>query len=282
VLKPTIGLGYHEQFTISVVSSDNPIIAERLLYVKDNIANAGGWTTGAIMNVGAPSSGTDWLFAEGYTGTGFQEYYKLANFGTTAATANVRLEYTNGDTQTVPVTVPALGFSQFDVNNANAHPGTCVPAPCQVTGSVSAEITSNQPIVAERLMYFHFGPNHISGTTDVVGARASSTTYAFAEGYTNSPFVEFITLQNPTGTNETALVTFYTPTHSYQEQVTVVAHSRQTINVNADLLKQGASGAVSTLVQAQGTGALLVVERPQYFIYNGGQGGTDVIGYTGN
>ncbi|MFL5587339.1 MAG: hypothetical protein ACJ8DI_06730, partial [Ktedonobacteraceae bacterium] len=93
VFKPTIGLGYHNHFTISVVSSDNPIIAERLLYVKDNIGNAGGWTTGAIMNVGATAPGTDWLFAEGYTGSGFQEYYKLANFGTSATNAHIKLEY---------------------------------------------------------------------------------------------------------------------------------------------------------------------------------------------
>src|SRR5438270_696540 len=81
VLKPTIGLGYHNKFTISVVSSDNPIIAERLLYVKDYVATAGGWTTGAIMGVGATAPGRDWLFAEGYTGSNFQEYFKLANFG---------------------------------------------------------------------------------------------------------------------------------------------------------------------------------------------------------
>ena len=28
--------------------------------------------------------------------------------------------------------------------------------------------------------------------------------------------------------------------------------------------------------------AVIVAERPQYFAFNGGQGGTDVIGYTGN
>jgi len=281
VFKPTIGLGYHNKFTISVVSSDNPIIAERLLYVKDNIANI-GWTTGAIMNVGATAPGTDWLFAEGYTGTGFQEYYKLANFGKSATNAHIRLEYTNGDTQTVTVPVPALGFAQFDVNNAHAHPGTCVPSPCQLTDSVSAEITADAPIVAERLMYFHFGPTRISGTTDVVGTPAAQSTYAFAEGYTNGSFSEFITLQNPTGNDELVMVTFYTPTNAYQELVKVTAHSRSTIDVNKDLAAKGASGAVSTLVQAQGTGAVLVAERPQYFVFNGGQGGTDVIGYTGN
>ena len=61
----------------------------------------------------------------------------------------------------------------------------------------------------------------------------------------------------------------------------MLAHSRTTIDVDNDLARQGASGAVSTLVQAQGAGAVIVAERPQYFAFNSGQGGTDVIGYTG-
>jgi hypothetical protein len=276
------GQALHQKFSISVISTDNPIVAERPMYIKDIISNAGGWTTGAITGVGATAPGSDWLFAEGYTGINFQEYYELANFGTTPANANIKLEYTDGDTQTVSVPVPALGFKQFDVNYANAHPGTCMPSPCAVTPSVSAEITSNNPIVAERLMYFHFGPNHISGTTDVVGTPAAQTTYAFAEGYTNGSFSEFLTLQNPTGSNETALVTFYTTTNVYQEQVPVTAHSRTTIDVNRDLAAKGASGAVSALVQVQGTGAVIVAERPIYFMFNNGQGGSDVIGYTGS
>src|SRR5437588_10069067 len=81
--------------------------------------------------------------------------------------------------------------------------------------------------------------------------------------------------------NETALVTFYTTTNVYQEQVPVTAHSRTTIDVNRDLAAKGASGAVSALVQVQGTGAVIVAERPIYFMINGGQGGSDVIGYTG-
>ncbi|TMC86325.1 MAG: hypothetical protein E6J10_07030 [Chloroflexi bacterium] len=62
----------------------------------------------------------------------------------------------------------------------------------------------------------------------------------------------------------------------------MLAHSRLTIDVDVDLAKQGASGAVSTLVQVQGAGAVMVAERPQYFVFNQGGGGTDVIGYTGN
>lgn len=257
------------KFSISVVSSDNPIVAERPIYIKDNIPS-GTFTTGAVAGVGATAPGTNWLFAEGYTGTGFQEYFELANFGTAAATAQVKLEYTNGTTQTVPVTVPALGFTQFDVNHANAgHPGA--------TSSVSAQITSNTPIVAERLMYFHFGPKGIQGTTDVVGTPAAQTTYAFAEGYTLGNFNEFLTLQNANGTAETATVTYYLTTTSFSATYNLPANSRTTINVNTTVASRG-GGAVSMLVSASGT---IVAERPIYFIFGTAQGGSDVIGFTG-
>ena len=58
-------------------------MAERLTYIKDNIVNTGGFTTGAIMNVGAPAPGTDWLFAEGFTKRG--EMPLASAMGRTAA-----------------------------------------------------------------------------------------------------------------------------------------------------------------------------------------------------
>jgi hypothetical protein len=265
VLTPTNGLGVHTKFAISV-TANNPIVAERLMYIKDS-KPSGMFTSGAIVTPGATIPGTNWLFAEGYTGTGFQEDLELANFGTTAANANVKLEYTNGTTQTVPVTVPALGFAEFDVN---AHRGA--------TSSVSAQITSDNPIVAERLMYFHFGPKNIQGTTDVVGEPAAQTTYAFAEGYTLGSFNEFLTLQNPNATAETATVTYYLTTTSFSATYSLPANSRTTINVNTTVASRG-GGAVSMLVTASGT---VVAERPMYFIYGTSQGGSDVIGFTGS
>src|SRR5215471_13330509 len=93
----------HQQFAIKV-TSDIGIVVERPMYFNDNIAAAGGWTSGAAAAVGATSigsnSGSDWLFAEGYTGHNFQEYLVLANFTQTNAAVNVKLEYTNGTVQT--------------------------------------------------------------------------------------------------------------------------------------------------------------------------------------
>ncbi len=280
-----VDVGLHGPVAIAV-SSSLPIAAERPMYVNANIPNAGGQTTGAASVVGATSADTNWLFAEGTTQPGFQEYLNLANFGSTAATASIKLEYTNGDVQTVTQPVPAQGFVQFDVNYANAHPGSCYPSPCSVTSSLSVQVSSTQPIVVDRLMYFHYHGN-IPGITEVVGTPAAHTIYAFAEGYTGGAFTEYLTLQNPTANNETVAVTLFTG-HGLilQQQVIVAAHSRGTVTINNVLNPIGAD-SVSLVVQALGNGALIVAERPQYFSYGiqgtryTARGATDVIGYTG-
>jgi hypothetical protein len=275
------------------VSSNLPIVVERPMYFRDTITNAGGLTTGAASVVGASTPGPDWLFAEGYTASGFQEYLILANFGTVSTTATITLEYTNGHTQAIQVPVPALGRVYFDVNQANAHPtGTCDVSPCATTPSVSAEITSAAPIVADRLMYFHYGPAHYSGGTEIVGEAgpASHSVYALAEGYTTNTFQEYLTLQNPTNADETVAVTLFADTYVMQQQVIVKAHSRQTTGINSLVVPiaqaynnmGGNSYSVSLSVQALGATAKIVAERPMYFDFAGAdQGGTDVLGFTG-
>ncbi|GAC1481327.1 MAG: hypothetical protein NVS2B12_36420 [Ktedonobacteraceae bacterium] len=273
-------IGLHQKLAIAVTSSDNPIVAEHALYFQDIIPRAGGLTTGAASVIGATSPGTDWLFAEGYTGPNFQEYFELANFGASPATATITLEYTNGNTQSYPLTLPAFGLSEFDVN---AHQGQ------GSTGSLSAEITSNSAIVAQRLMYFHFSGQHISGGTDIVGEAgpASHNVYAFAEGYTGGQFQEFLTLQNPTAQDEYVSITLFTPSLVFQLQAKVLAHSRKTYSIN-QVLNPIRQGAVSMTIQALGTNAVIVAERPMYFIFNIGgvpgteTGGSDVIGYSGS
>ncbi len=286
-----MALKLYQQVSASVQSS-LPIVVERPSYFKDNIPNAGGVTTGAASEVGATSPGTDWLFAEGYTGAGFQEYLELANFGNSAASATVTLEYDNGHRQAINVSVPALGHIYFDVNHANSSPsGTCDVSPCQTTNTSSAEVTSGAPIVVARLMYFHYGSNHISGGTETVGEAgpASNSVYAFAEGYTAGSFQEYLTLQNPTTTAETVAITLFTDGYVLQQQVVVAAKSRQTVFINPIVVpiataynnNGSKSFEVSLTVQALGTGAKIVAERPMYFNFHGDPGGTDVLGYTG-
>lgn len=266
-----------------MVESSIGVVVERPTYFNVNIPNAGGATTGAASLVGATNPGNDWLFAEGYTGPVFQEYLALANFTNNDDTAHVRLMYQNGSTQTIDVLVKALSLVFFDVNNAYDHP----QPGSTPTREVSAEVTSNAPsLVVERQMYFHNGAQKISGGTDVIGevGPASHALYNFAEGFVRSDFQEFLTVQNPTNNAESALVTLFVNKTTRQTTLSLLPHSRNTLDINRFLaLPPGlpsSSYEVAMTVQAQS--GVIVAERPMYFISSTGQGGTDVIGFTGD
>jgi hypothetical protein len=271
----------HQRVAISVIA-DQSIVAERPMYVQDNIATAGGSLSGAVSQVGATAPGTDWLFAEGYTGANFQQYFVLANFGATQATATVKMEYNGGGTKTVSATVKPFSQTYVNVNQINAG----------VSNSAAAEITSDRPIVADRLMYFHQGASKIAGISDVVGEAgpAAHSVYAFAEGYTNGNFLEVLTVLNPTAQTETIALTFFTPGTVFQQQAVVKPFSRVTFSVN-NILNLVAPGSNSVTIQALPTtgspNPVIVVERPMYYTMtlpgvSGIQhGGNDIIGFTG-
>lgn len=269
------------------VTSNIGVVVERPVYVHANVPTAGGERSGAASTVGATTPGDDWLFAEGHTADSFQENLVLANFNTTATTATINLEYTNGTVQSVPVTVNGRSQLFFDVNNAFIHPlNGCG---CTPTADVSVDVTSAAPIVAERVIFFHY-QGAISGMTDVVGEPGPSvpSTYSFAEGFTASSFQEWLTLQNPNATSEVVVITLFFDGTIVQKEVTLPAHSRTTFFINsivdpvATAYPSSNGNEVSIDVQAFG-GGTVVVERPLYFNFLGvSQGGSDVIGYTGN
>ena len=230
--------------------------------------------TGAATVVGAQAPGKDWLFAEGYTGFHFHEYLILANFDSTVtANATINLEYSNGAVNPQTVQVPPMSQVFFDVNAAS-DPNVFA----QATTQVSAEVTSDSPIVAERQEYFLYD-GVIPGGTDVMGEPGpAKVVYSFAEGYTASGFNEFLTLQNPNTSSENVAVTLYMHNSVVSQQVvTVGPQTRVTLNINNFTIP---GNEVSLAVwAASGT---IVVERPMYFNYhNIAQGGTDVIGYSG-
>ena len=256
------------------VHSDQPVAVERPTYFTTSRSNISGAVTGAATVVGAQAPGKDWLFAEGYTGFDFHEYLVLANFDSTVtANATINLEYSNGAVNPQTVQVPPMSQVFFDVNAAS-DPNVFA----QATTQVSAEVTSDSPIVAERQEYFLYD-GVIPGGTDVMGEPGpAKVVYSFAEGYTAPGFNEFLTLQNPNTSSENVAVTFYMHNSVVSQQVvTVGPQTRVTLNINNFPIP---GNEVSLAVwAASGT---IVVERPMYFNYhNIAQGGTDVIGYSG-
>ena len=283
------------------VHSTAPVVVERPTYFAGYTAGNAQRVWGAATVVGAPAPSGDWRFAEGYVGSGFQENLVLANFGSVLANATVVLEYDNGATLTNTYPIRGQDSISLDVNAATAgHVGVCAPTPCALSQSVSAEITTNAgaSIVAEREMFFHY--NHYDralgrsttaiGGTDVVGqsGAATASAYSFAEGYTYSGYDEWLTVQNPTGGQETVWVTLSNGKGTvYEMALAVGAHSRYTVNVDEPVVLamyhsgDGTAGYQVSLTVQTTDKSVFVAERPLYWNASGTQGGDDVLGYLG-
>jgi hypothetical protein len=154
-----------EQDVSTYVHCDSPIVAERPMYFNYH----GKWPGGhVIMGTGSPK--TAWYFAEGTTRPGFEEYLAVQNASNTDATLTVHFLKSDGTQQVEEYTVGANSRWTLDVSQAVG---------VGVDSSITVE--SNQPVVAERPMYFNY--NGVwPGGHDVVGATAPKTSWFFAEG----------------------------------------------------------------------------------------------------
>ncbi len=196
---------------------------------------------------------TFFYFAEGYTGEGFQEYLCLGNPG--EAGIDVAVTYVFADSDPVTETLPVPAGSRVTVDvNAEVGAGR----------DVSIRTASTDPFVAERPIYFRYGPGWTGGH-DVVGASSPDTSWYFAEGYTGPGFDEWVCVLNP-GQEDAELV-FRFQTQEVGEVVrtgyTVEAGSRATFKVN-EVLGEGYS--TSLYLQSDQP---VVAERPVYFDYTG-------------
>ena len=147
------------QSVSAMVESSLPIVAERPMYFlyMDLTFEFLEICSGGHDVMGAPSAQETFYFAEGYTGYGFNEWLCLMNPNGSGASAHITYMFPDGTTSGQAVTIP--GTTRLTVN-VNDQIGD--------DREVSVKITSNSPIVAERPMYFFYGPMW-SGGHDAVG-----------------------------------------------------------------------------------------------------------------
>jgi len=218
------------------VSSDVPVIAERAEY-----GNNRAW---GHDSVGATAPATGWYLAEGCTNDGFETWVLVQN--PNPAPASVTLTYMT-DLGPVPgptATIPANSRQTFNV--ADYVPNTW---------SVSTQVSSDQPVIAERAMY---GNNRTWGT-DSIGSSTASPTWYLAEGCTNTGFESWVLVQNPNDHPVQVTLTYMTPAGPIDgPSQALAAHSRQTFNV-ADTVPW--EWQVSTKVVAT---APVIAERAMY------------------
>jgi lysophospholipase L1-like esterase len=184
-----------QAFSTKVVS-DVDIAVERAMYWNGD--------TAAHESAAVASPDRNWLFAEGVTGggsTGWSTFFLLVNPGATDATftlsflldnqaplvcegtapAGLRLTIDAANDPAQLVTLPAPG------NPVKLHAAGNAAAPCDpghrlASALFASKITSTEPIVVERTVYFSAGGIFWVDGHNTPGVTAPSARWVFAEG----------------------------------------------------------------------------------------------------
>jgi hypothetical protein len=143
-------VGYGKDVSVKLESGSDqaPFLAERPMYFRYN--GYGADYTGGHCVIGAPAASGEWLFAEGYTGPGFQEWLCLQNPG--AEEAKVEITYLTQERGALAPreeTVPAGTRFTLRVND-HAGPNLQLSTRVRVISGAGG-------IIAERPMYFLYG-----------------------------------------------------------------------------------------------------------------------------
>jgi len=268
----TCGIGRSFAGVSVQVLASSPIIAERPFYV-----NGFSFGSGTIRDghdaFGANGAARQWNFAEGTTLPGFNEYVTLQNPGLTPANVSLHYMDSNSTVTNRSLVVAAQSRSTVEVFNAALGVGPGV-------AGVSVQVTSDQPIVAERPMYmvFNFGSGPVAGAHNVVGATSLGTLYGFAAASTLAGENDYLTIVNPNvGAAAHLTVTYYTAGGPIARAVTVGANSRHTVAIFDS--GEGVGRGYANLGIVVSSDQPVLVEKPTYSSNAATYGETDTLGY---
>ncbi len=264
------------------ITSSVPVVAERPMYFNYQGTTGRNWRGGSDV-LGVTAAATSWLFAEGTTRDGFEEYLCVQN-PDPARTLNLTVHYLPGEGQGDPFdktyAVPPSQRATISVN-ADAGAGR----------DISIKADGDIPFVAERPMYFNY-MNIADGGHDVMGTTDTSTFWGFSFGYTGKVldptsqnyqyYDQYLCVLNPSSSEATLTVTFYIqhgeePVTTVTKEYTVAAGRRFTQNLN------GAVGENQEFFFTVNSDVPVVAECPTYFAtaYRGVlNDGMDVLGQT--
>jgi thermitase len=228
------------------ISSTNGVgvVVERSMYFKSDGRDDGHCSEGSTK------ISTEWYFAEGYTGPGFDQYILVLNPWFSENQLQLTLFDMSGGEQVYHY--PLAPASRLTIHVNDLAPGR----------DVAAMISSAQGVVAERAMYFDYAGR--DGGHCSLGSTSPSNIWFFAEGYTGPGFDEWLLLLNPGRDDRTATVTYrFNDGGQVVANYIVGARSRYSVHVNREAPERD----VAIKVESGGEG--LIAERAMYFNYRG-------------
>jgi len=241
----------NEEFSIRV-DSDQPVIAERSMFRFPGNA--------ATATAGATAASANWFFAEGSSVASplaTDTFLLLENPQQADATVTTTLFSESGNQVTFSIAMPGNSRRTIFLNSFMPN------------SSFGIQVSSTQPIVAERSQFFGTEPR---GATGSQGATALATEWDLAEGSTQPPFTTIIAVLNPNYQNMVVRADFELENGQVITQLFGVGPSRKlSINVNSILPGNAFSTKVTTSLPS-------VVERTMFFQKLGSTGATNAIG----
>lgn len=244
----------------ATITSTQPLVVERAMY-----RDAAGVMFGAgHASAGVTTPATEWLLAEGATGSYFDTFVLIANPSMDGA--NLRVTYLLPDGQSIERSYAVSPRSRLtiwvDAEDA-ALSDTAV--------SVVVTSTNGVPVVVERAMWWP-GPTALTWAEahDSVGLTATGRTWAFAEGEQGGArHVETYLLILNRGASGTATVTLhFEDGTSTQNTFSLAATSRTNVAIGAEF-PSAAGKRFAAVVSADDPSAQIVAERAMYSDANG-------------
>jgi subtilisin family serine protease len=235
------------------VTADQPIVVERAMYFDNDQA---GHDTLATA-----TPGQTWYMAAGASRGGFDTWLLVENPG--SAPANIKVSFI---TDTGAVVSQPLFVLPHARNSLYTNP--LIP-----NAAYGIRVDSDQPIVAERAVYFDGG----RAGFDSAAVSAPNTEWFLPEGSTTGSFEEQLNVLNPQSQATNVQVEYRPEAGSIDppppQRFSLGPTSRLTLDVN----QQVPSSNVAMRVTADRP---IVVERVSYFARPGGEGATSSTGLT--
>lgn len=234
-----------------VVDSNIPIIAERAMYFGTRLFEGGHESAG----VSAPAA--NWFFAEGATGSYFDTYVLVGNPNST--TANVTFTFLTDTGLTVTRVFPIAGNSRLTVNVEEQDAALA-------SAAVSTTVSSDQPVIAERAMYWAGTALNWFEAHNSFGATGTGLKWGLAEGRvgTDRSFETYLLLANANTTQAASVqITFLRTTGApVVKTYTVNPTTRLNVYVNGEVpeLLNESFGAIIEVTNGVG----ISVERALY------------------
>jgi subtilisin family serine protease len=234
------------------VSSDQAIVVERAMYFDND---QGGHDT-----LATPAPGKTWYLAAGASRGGFDTWLLVENPGAAPATVKVSFLSDAGTVVTQPLFV--LPHSR----------NSLLTDPLMPNAAYGMRVDSDQPIVAERAVYFDNG----RAGFDSAAVASPATEWFLPEGSTTGSFEEQLNILNPQNQPVNVQVDFRPEDGGDPpppQRFSVGTTSRTTIDINPQV--QDSNVALRVTADKP-----IVVERVSYFARPNGLGATSSTGLT--